>query len=486
MDLPALTDLLGQFDGVRVLCLGDVMLDRYVYGEVSRISPEAPIPVVGVDHEEVMPGGAANVARNVAALGARVDLIGIVGGGEAAVELNDLLGAQPGISAALIADPGRRTSLKTRYIAAGQQLLRADREDTGAISATLAKQVLAAYRDALQAADVVILSDYGKGVLADAVLRPAIALARDQGKHVVADPKSLDFARYAGVSVLKPNRGEIAAATRLPCDDDAQAVAAATRVIEDCGIDSVLLSRSEQGVSLIIGDQPPLHLPARAREIFDVSGAGDTMIATFAVALGAGAAAADAARLANIAAGVVVTKLGTAAVYQDDLAQALHTEDLRTSDAKVVGLERAREIVAAWRSRGRRIGFTNGVFDLMHPGHVSLLNEASDACDRLIVAINSDASVKRLKGEGRPVQGETARATVLASLAMVDLVVIFADDTPVPLLEALRPDVLVKGGDYSLDQVVGGDLVRGYGGEVRLAQLKQGHSTTKTIERLKG
>ena len=488
-DSPAMLRLLEQFHLARIVCLGDLMLDRYVYGAVERISAEAPIPIVRAEREESMLGGVGNVARNITAAGGRAHLLALNGddaaGADVAALLSEMGGTDDGIDADLVTQPGRTTTVKTRYVAAGQQLLRADRETTDAIDAADRDALLAHLDSALAEADVLVLSDYGKGVLSDELLSAAIERARAANVPTVADPKRHDFSVYGRVDFLKPNRAELAAATGLPCDDDEQVTQAARAVMAQCDIGAMLVSRSEQGMSLIAKEGDPVHLPVRAPEVFDVSGAGDTVVAIFALALAAGAAPSLGASLANLAGAIVVGKVGTAAVSRDELANGILSADLTRSEDKVVSAAIARADVERWRTNGLRVGFTNGCFDLLHPGHISLLTEAKGHCDRLIVAINDDASVRRLeKGEGRPVQTEAARALVLASLAMVDRVLIFADDTPIPLLEQLRPDVLIKGGDYDVAGVVGGDIVQAYGGEVKLAGFLEGHSSTAVIARM--
>lgn len=470
--------------GGRVACLGDVMLDRFTYGAVSRVSPEAPIPVLRIDREAEMLGGAGNVARNLAALGVETVLIAVIGDDASGRAVGALATAEPDIDARLIVEAGRPTSLKTRYVADGQQLLRADAETDAALAAETATQLLAALDAALKTAQVLVLSDYAKGVLGDDVLATAIDKAKVAGVPVIADPKRRDIAAYAGVTLLKPNVGELAAASGLPCDDDAGVAAAAAKLLKGSGIAAMLVSRSGAGVSLVTAGGAVTHLPADAREVFDVSGAGDTVVATAAAALAAGADLEQAARLANLAGGVVVGKVGTAVVHAEDLTAALTSAEASAQDAKIVTVAGAAERVARWRARGLRVGFTNGCFDILHPGHVSLLRQARAACDRLIVGLNSDASVARLKGPDRPVQTETARARVLASIASADLVVVFDEDTPLKLLEALKPDLLVKGADYTVDQVVGAKEVQSWGGRVLLADIVDGHSTTGTIARM--
>ncbi|MEA2754294.1 MAG: D-beta-D-heptose 7-phosphate kinase / D-beta-D-heptose 1-phosphate adenosyltransferase [Aliidongia sp.] len=480
----ALADLLIDFSGLCVLVLGDLMVDCWVYGQVERISAEAPIPVLRVEPERQRwtLGGASNVAENVAALGAKAILIGVTGADAAAAEMARLTGA---IDTCLVGAVDRPTTLKTRYIAHGQQLLRADQESTAPLDDATATAVLAAFRAKLAQADIVILSDYAKGVLCDPVLSGAIAAAAAAGIPIVADPKRLDFARYRGVTVLKPNRLEASRATGIDCSDNATTEAAGRVALAATEAQAILVTRGEHGLSVIAANEPALHLPTQARRVFDVSGAGDTVIAVFAVALAGGAGLADAARLANVAAGIVVAKPGTATVSRDELADALHVDDLLATDRKIMALDQAVERVAGWRARGLSVGFTNGCFDLIHPGHVALLSRARATCDRLVVALNTDASIQRLKGPDRPIQSEGARATVMASIGAVDLVVPFAEDTPIQLIEALKPDVLIKGADYTIDQVVGADFVQAHGGRVALVPLEQGQSTSRTIARIR-
>lgn len=469
------------FKGRRILVLGDVMVDTFVYGDCMRISPEAPIPVVRIEREEVMLGGAGNVARNVAALGGEAVLIGIVGEDAAAATLHAKIAEEPGIFADLIVD-GRPTTQKIRYVAAQQQMLRADSErthpaDPAPLVAAIARQ--------LDGCDAVILSDYAKGVLTPALLAEAIAMANAAGKPVIADPKSSDIARYDG-AMITPNAGEAAIAAGIACDgDDDEAAKVAACLLERIpNSPALLITRGAKGMTLLERDVDARHLPALAREVFDVSGAGDTVIATLALGLAAGVPVVEATELANIAAGMAVAKPGTAVVTADELAHELRQERVQSTDRKIVTLDEALVIAAQWRARGERVGFTNGCFDLIHPGHVSQLAQARGTCDHLIVALNTDASIRRLKGPSRPVQHEDARAIVLGSLQSVDLVILFDEDTPIRLIEAIRPDVLIKGKDYTVEQVVGSDVVLGYGGEVFLADLAPGHSTSDIIARL--
>jgi D-beta-D-heptose 7-phosphate kinase/D-beta-D-heptose 1-phosphate adenosyltransferase len=481
-----LAPALARFRGARILCLGDIMLDRYMVGQVDRISPEAPIPVIAISSTTAMPGAVGNVARNIAALGGAVALVSVVGDDEEARELVRLLAAAPLIDPNLVTVPGRMTTVKMRFVAQGQQLLRADREVASPIVREAEDQVLAAVRDELGLCDLVVLSDYAKGVLTQRVVSETISAAQAAGKPVIVDPKSQEFARYAGASLIKPNARELARAAGLPCRTDQEVAAAAQTVLARLDIGALLVTRSQDGMCLFERGREPLVLKARAREVFDVSGAGDTAIAALALGLAAGLALQDAAALANEAAGIAVAKRGTAVVFPQELAHMLHDTDLEDAAAKIRELGPARDLVQQWRAGGLKIAFTNGCFDLIHTGHVALLAEARAQGDRLVVGLNTDASVKRLKGEGRPINSEMARAIVLASLRSVDLVVLFDEDTPLELLKALAPDVLVKGADYTLATVVGADLVQSYGGRVHLARLVPEMSTTKTIEKILG
>lgn len=479
---PDLIAAIRRLSKTSVLVIGDVMLDRYAYGEVERISPEAPVPILTVERETAVPGGAGNVVRNLTAINAAVAFIGVVGDDQAGSDLTGLVGGQPGVEPWLLVQNGRATTVKTRYIANGQQLLRADNEDARPIPAKLADRMLRIARDGMAATSVTVLSDYGKGLMAGDVARRLIDAVHAVGRRVIVDPKGPDYARYAGADVITPNRRELAEATGMPISTEEEIVEAARALRAAHAFGAVLVTRSEDGMTLLDG-RGAQHFPAEAKEVYDVSGAGDTVVATLAAGLAGGLDLPVAVRLANIAAGIVVGKIGTAVARQSELAAALSPQGgaLR----KIVTREAAAEQVERWRRKNYRTGFTNGCFDLLHPGHVHLLEQARADCDRLVVGLNSDASVRRLKGPTRPVQPEAARAAVLASLAAVDLVCIFEEDTPIELLKALRPDLLVKGADYAIQDVVGAELVESWGGRVMLAQLLPGHSTTATVQRLR-
>ncbi len=466
-----------------VLVVGDAMLDRYVYGTVKRISPEAPVPVLAVEREVAMPGGAGNVVRNLTALGAAVAFVSVVGDDQAGSDLTGLIGGQPGVEPWLLVQGGRHTTTKTRFIANGQHMLRADQEVVQGIHPRLADRMVKIAGDAVAATTVLVLSDYGKGVLDGTTAKRLIDAAHAAGRPVVVDPKGRDYSRYAGADLVTPNRAELAEATGMPVDTEAAILDAMRTLQQAHGFRAVLVTRSEDGMTLL-EDGRIHHFPAEAEEVHDVSGAGDTVVSTLSAGLAAGLKLPVAARLANIAAGIVVGKVGTAVAREEELLEALTPE--RGALRKVMNRSAALEQVERWRRRGWRIGFTNGCFDLLHPGHVHLLEQARSWCDRLVVGLNTDASVKRLKGPARPIQSEAARAAVLASLATVDCVTLFDEDTPIELIRELRPDVLVKGSDYTVEQVVGGNIVLDYGGQVKLAELLPGNSTTATVARMKG
>ncbi len=483
-DLSHLAQLVEQLPNAKVLCIGDVMLDRFVYGSVTRISPEAPIPIIRVERESAMLGGAGNVARNATALGASVRFLSLVGDDLPGREVMEYVANDKGVEPYIQIERNRPTTIKTRYIAGGQQLLRSDNETTATLAAPTISNLSALAAQLAPDVSAIILSDYGKGVLHGDVVAATIAAARKAGKPVIVDPKGTDYSIYRGATVVTPNRAEAQAATGIDIQSDEDAIAAATKIITECGIENVLLTRSQDGMTLVTSKGEATHLPTEAREVFDVSGAGDTVVACLASAIAGGASLSDAARIANVAAGIVVGKIGTAVVYPDELISVLHHHDLMIGEAKLMPLDRMVDRVERWRRKGYKVGFTNGCFDLLHPGHLSLLQQARSNCDRLIVGLNSDASVKRLKGEARPVQSEAARAAVLGSLETVSGVVIFGEDTPITVIEALKPDILVKGADYTIDKVVGANIVQGYGGKVVLVNLADGFSTTSTIARI--
>jgi D-beta-D-heptose 7-phosphate kinase/D-beta-D-heptose 1-phosphate adenosyltransferase len=473
-----------DFSRARVLVFGDVMLDEYVMGSVQRISPEAPIPVFQRSSERYIPGGASNVAANVAALGAQVTLCGVVGIDTYADLLRAALTTHsPAVTFHAIVDASRGTTVKTRFIASGHHLLRVDKETTAHISSDTSQAIVEALESEIAKTDVVIVSDYAKGVIVEATFQTLIERAREAGKIVFVDPKRRNFDFYHGADYLTPNRKELHEATGLPINDDA-AIELASQVASSVSSSSILVTRSEEGMTLFRTGSPAIHIRATAREVFDVSGAGDTVIATFASAIAAGQPPAEAAALANIAAGVSVGKEGAATVGLAELRQAVeayHKPLSRTRDG-LISREEASVQRRIWAAEGLSVGFTNGCFDILHRGHVQLLDEVALRCDRLIVGINSDKSVRLLKGSTRPINRAEDRARVLLSLRAVAAVVIFEEETPAELIRALSPDLLAKGGDYQKHEIVGADFVEGNGGEVMIVDIVKGFSTTTIID----
>ena len=484
MDLSGLQNRLQQISQRRLVAVGDLMVDRFVYGEVARISPEAPIPVMTRSRESVVLGAAGNVARNVAALGAEVALIGVIGADAAGREAKSLIATEPRIEGYLITDAGRPTTIKTRFISGGQQLLRVDEEHLSALTDEVERQVVSSITAAARGAGAILLSDYGKGVITPRVVDAALAAAGREGAMLIVDSKARTFDRYGGADVVKPNASELAFATGMPTETDAEVEAALIRALELSACKAVVATRGGQGMSLAARGKPVRHFQRTPQEVADATGAGDTALASLGVALAVGADLAEAIEFALLASGVVVQKVGTATATPDELIEAEVVERMAPAEAKIATLERLARETARWRERGLKIGFTNGCFDILHRGHTALLGQAREWCDRLVVGVNSDRSVRALKGEGRPVNDLESRAMVLAGLRSVDLVAPFDEETPLRLIEACRPDVLIKGADYTLDTVVGRELVESWGGEVRLAALVEGLSTTATIEKL--
>ncbi|WP_456446295.1 bifunctional D-glycero-beta-D-manno-heptose-7-phosphate kinase/D-glycero-beta-D-manno-heptose 1-phosphate adenylyltransferase HldE [Thiolapillus sp.] len=468
---------LPDLTNARVLVAGDLMLDRYWHGATERISPEAPVPVVHVRDEEGRAGGSGNVAVNIAALGGKVSLLGLVGEDPAADSLESVL-EQAGVRTHLLREKAYPTITKLRVISRHQQLIRLDFED--GFPEHDPSAMLQRFEALLAEHDVVVLSDYAKGTLADP--QAWIALARQAGLPVLIDPKGKDFSRYRGATLITPNLSEFEAVAG-DCGGARQLETAARRLLDDCELSHLLVTRGEQGMSLFNVDGEVHHLPARAREVFDVTGAGDTVIATLATALGAGQSMESATALANLAAGIVVGKLGTASVSAAELEHGL--QEQRLAEHGVVSEETLMDLLAAARNRGERIVFTNGCFDLLHAGHVTYLEQASRLGDRLIVAVNVDETVRQLKGPERPVNPLENRMHVLAALGFVDWVLPFVEETPERLICRLKPDLLVKGGDNDPDKIPGAACVREAGGEVRVLDYIDGVSTTSIVDSIK-
>ena len=486
MTLARLQQLLGRAAEVQVACVGDLMLDRYIYGDVARVSPEAPIPVLIHRSEAAMLGAVGNVARNVASLGAQASMAGVVGADAAADEVARLIDEEARITSHLVVARGRPTIVKSRFVASGQQLLRLDHEQDGDLDEGDQAELIQSAQSAISSAGAVILSDYSKGGVGKPLIDAVLALAKAAGAPVIVDPKGRSFAKYGEADLIKPNAKELALVTDLPVGTDREVEIALAAALANCSAQAILVTRAGAGMSLAVRGRAVAHFPGRAQAVFDVSGAGDTSIAALSVALASGASIEEAVTFAVLASGVVVGKVGTATVSPAELIEAESRLSKPAAAPKIVERAAAAEQVKIWKEAGYSVGFTNGCFDILHVGHVTYLEQASEWCDRLVLGVNSDASVRRLKGDGRPVNDAQSRARVLAGLACIDLVIEFDEDTPIELITALRPDVLVKGADYAKADVVGAKEVESWGGVVRLAEIVDGYSTTSTIGRLSG
>jgi D-beta-D-heptose 7-phosphate kinase/D-beta-D-heptose 1-phosphate adenosyltransferase len=467
-----------------VMVVGDVMLDRYLWGNVSRVSPEAPVPVVHFQRETATAGGAGNVARNLSGLGVQVSLFGFIGDDVAAQTLATIL-SEDGIATSGLHQVDRPTVTKTRVIGSHQQMLRLDVETLNPLSEAEHLYLLDKIRERMDhGVDAIVLSDYQKGVLSDSLVSQVISWSRDRDIPVIVDPKGLDFSRYRGATAISPNRAELVAATGVASQENRPLYKAAQRMIETLDLDFIALTMSAEGIALIESDSIN-RVPSQAQEVFDVSGAGDTVVSVLAAAIAAGVDALNAVRLANIAAGIVVGRVGTVAVAAAELEVLLRNREESTFSMKILTVEKLVDLVSKWRSQGEKVVFTNGCFDLLHVGHVTYLDRARQYGDRLILGLNTDHSVRRLKGPERPLVGEQDRARVLASLASVDAVVLFDEETPIELIEKIQPDYLAKGADYREDEVVGGERVKSWGGEVILVPLVSGKSTSSLMAGIK-
>lgn len=482
----SLAAIASRFASARIVIIGDIMLDRFVYGQITRISPEAPVPVFLTQSETVMPGGAGNVFVNLRSLGADASILTVVGKDAEAQRLKTLLAGWGGNTDGILEDSARPTTVKTRFVAGGQQMMRVDREQASPVTGDMEDRILALAEAALNDAHALVLSDYRKGCLTHSLAGRLIKAARDRGIKVLADPKGKDYSLYRHADVMTPNLRELAEATGMNVTAKEGMIAAARHLIQSFDIDTVVVTQAEKGIT-IVGREPGdvIHAPAEARTVCDVSGVGDTLVAGMAAALASGASAADSARFGNSLAALAVEKPGTACVslaeFQNRLAER--------PDIPLSSRDDAMKQIALWRRDGLRIGFTNGCFDILHPGHTGYLSAARKRCDRLIVGLNADESVRRLKGAARPVNNQIARAAVLSALKSVDLVVPFGDeegdrDNPVRLIEALKPDIIFKGGDYAESQLPEARIVRAYGGDVAIMPLSEGHSTTAAIRRM--
>jgi D-beta-D-heptose 7-phosphate kinase/D-beta-D-heptose 1-phosphate adenosyltransferase len=491
--LPQLHSVLGLLEGgfgqIKVLVVGDLMIDRYIIGDVDRISPEAPVPVLRHAQRYERPGGAANVAMNLAGLGCQAFLAGFWGGDAEQGELAGLLG-RAGVDTLGVVSSARPTISKTRIVGRNQQLLRLDiesRDDAPAVEMERLQQRAVGLVDKVHA---VILSDYAKGALTTGLCEAVIRAARAAGVPILADPKTPDFSKYSGATAICPNLHELSVATGIDSHRTEVLLAAARTQMIEHDFQYMVVTMSEKGISLLRPPAPGVpatfHSPARAREVFDVSGAGDTVIATLAASLAGGLGIETAIELANLAAGIVVGKIGTVPIAHHELISKLTPSSGNTADDKVLDLERLKLRIANWRESGESIVFTNGCFDILHVGHITLLEQCRRFGSKLVLGLNADGSISRLKGPTRPIVGQAERARVMAALAAVDAVVLFEEDTPLELIRAIKPDVLVKGGDYSVETVVGHEEVIAAGGRVEIVPTVEGFSTTNIVKKLAG
>ena len=467
----------------RVLVIGDLMLDKYIWGKTRRISPEAPVQVVEVEREEVRLGGAGNVIHNLLSLGCQVSVASVVGADEDGQRLLTLLMGKGVDVDGVQQSPQRTTSRKTRVLASHQQMLRIDRESTSTIDAGERSRLVDYIQQQLPQVQAVILSDYLKGVLTPELLDLCFRASRKRKVPVIVDPKGADFSRYRGATLLTPNRQEAEVATGIVIQDQDSLLQAGSKLLRDLDLEALVLTRSEEGMSLFAADGSVRHLPTEAREVFDVSGAGDTVVAMIGAAFAAGVPLAEAAQLANQAAGIVVGKLGTSTVTPTEILQEI-SRRVNPSEGKILPRKELATLLEPMRRAGKTVVFTNGCFDLLHAGHVKYLQQARALGDLLVLGLNSDSSIRRLKGEKRPLLEETERAQILAALDCIDYLTIFDEDTPLDLLQLLKPKILVKGGDYRPEDVVGKELVESYGGRVELIQFVDGKSTTNIIEKV--
>lgn len=468
---------------MRALVIGDLMIDEYLWGRAERISPEAPVPVVDVQRQDLRLGGAGNVLHNLHALGVQTGILGLVGDDDRAAQMHSLLEQTGTDASGLIMDAGRRTAVKTRLMADNQQMVRIDRETRQPIGQQMQRQALEFIDGRLDEYDVLILSDYGKGLLVPELCHALIERAAERGIPLFVDPKGTDYRKYRGATSITPNRRETAEATGID-PGTAQGLARAGRaLLEDYTLAFGCITRSEEGISLFFRDGRMETVPTIGRDVFDVTGAGDTVISVLATAYACGLDPVDCARLANAAAGVVVAKVGTSIATPEEIMQNLNWER-RAATRKIREPQALAQVLEARRAAGERIAFTNGCFDLLHVGHISYLQQARQQGDTLVLGLNSDDSIRRLKGPNRPIIGQEERAHVLAALECIDYVVIFDEDTPEQLIGQLRPDLLIKGGDYRPEQVVGRELVESWNGSVVILPFLEGNSTSGIIERV--
>ena len=472
-------------ENANILVVGDLILDRYVYGEVTRISPEAPKQILSQNKIDERVGGAGNVANNIVAMGGNVTLIGLKGADEYGQTLENLLSQNQMLKTELVLKE-EQTTVKTRFLSGHHYLLRVDQETITPITEKVKKEVISKFIYHIDRCDVLVLSDYNKGFLTIDLLEEMIAIAK-KNKIIIVDPKKMDLTAYSGATIITPNCNEARQSTNIVVGTDEQAVKAANKIMDQTKVDTVLLTRGANGMTLLHNEKngrEVQHIKAVAQTVYDVSGAGDTVVAALTLGVLKNLDMVQVARTANIAAGIVVRKVGTSVVTLDEIEKEIDKSSIKEPNAKIISLSDLQKQRSIWKAAGKKVGFTNGCFDLIHPGHIKILEQSKKLCDYLVVGLNSDTSVKRLKGNQRPLQNQHSRAIILAAMSFVDWVVVFDEDTPLHLIEALTPDLLTKGSDYTIESVVGADFVLNYGGDVKLINLKEGVSTTQLIDNM--
>ena len=477
-----LTNILHRIQTKKVLVLGDIMLDQYIFGSVERISPEAPIPIININKTKYLTGGAGNVLKNLNSLNIKASFISIIGNDIAGKTLKTNIEKLKNIEYALLIDKNRKTTCKTRYMSDGQQLFRADDETIDAIDQTMKKKIFKYFQLFMKQTDIIIFSDYGKGIFLDnAFCQKLIKAALKKNKKIIVDPKGNNFEKYKGVFFITPNSKEAFKATKINPIDNNLAEKCGRIIINNKWSENVLLTKGANGLSIIQNNRTD-HIKSNTEEVFDVTGAGDTVISLFSVAIATGNNYTDSAHFANIGASIVVKKLGTASLTDKELFKSIESKKLY----KILNKDNIKNTVKNWKDNKIKVGFTNGCFDLIHSGHIDMFLKAAEACDRLIIGINSDKSIKRLKGSQRPILDLEARQKIISSLDMVDAVIFFEEDTPLKLIKTIKPDILFKGADYKLDEIVGAEYVESIGGKTIRIKLTKNQSTTRLIKMLNG
>ncbi len=477
-------DILENSKNIKALLIGDLMLDEYIDGHVNRVSPEAPVPILLEKKKNQMIGGAGNVFRNLHSLGVKTSLISLLGKDQTGLILSKLIKKVSNKDVFIYFDKNRITSVKTRFLSNNQQLIRVDKEDDSSISKDASDYILKAFKKEIDKNDIVILSDYNKGVINKKIAQQVIKLCNKKKIPIIIDPKNKDFNIYQGADLITPNKKEASEITGVQLYSDKDIELSAKNIIDQYNIKSVLITRGEKGLSYI-NKKEAIHLSTQTKEVYDVSGAGDTVLAMMAISYVLNINIRKSLYLANIAAGIVVGKSGTAIVKPEEIKYKLGENLSKINNKILKNKEGIVKVVKNWKAKGLKIGFTNGCFDLLHPGHISLLAKSKNLCDKLIIAINSDISIKKLKGNSRPIQSEKARMKILSSLEYCDKICIFDDLTPLSLIKLIKPDIITKGSDYIKNQVVGAQEIEKLGGKVIIIQLIKGQSTTKIIEKSK-